>query len=764
MRWHVITMNTEHHWRIGKEIVADPERSAIIVQTTFEALDGRTLGDFHLFVFHDPSIDDSNGGDTSSTRFHRGRTFLVASQGSRASALGISRPWTRVGGRPMVSNGFVGLSDGRADLETDHGMDWTYDLAAGGNVAQPGWVDLGDARKKSVTFVVALGFGATDVEAIATAAATLASNPATTRRRYDDAWHAYVAGLDSQGGTADEQYYLAAMTLKTAQDKSNGAMIAGMGTPWGQSSSDGNPAGYHMVWSRDLFKFANALVTAGDLATGVRVVRYLFDVLQQKADCGDSEGNAPHCPRGYSRKGRFPQNAWVDGRQYWTATQMDEQAMPLLLAWRVWDKGDAATRNELQALWPTMRATADYLVANGPWTQEERWEESSGYSPSTIAAEVAGLVAAAELARTNDDLASAAHYLAAADYWQQNVGAWTFTTNGALGDHHYFLRLNPAKRRPIGIGLHGYDPVSGPDDPTTLLIGNGGGSHDQRAIVDGGFLELVRLGVKRADDPVILASLLEYDSTLEQTIAGKGAAWLRYNFDGYGERNDGGSYDGLRGRGRLWPLLTAERGMYEIARTGDGASGKPYLAALKAFSTPEGFVPEQVWTRTRTGSDWPVVTPAPYLPGEPTGSIAPLNWAMGEYISLLASIHAGVVVDVPRIACSRYHTCAVPPAEGEIEIDVNATATTRGGQYLYVTGDADALGNWNTDLGVPADAMDYSVWKTSLSLPAGRRIRYRYYRKNADGSIAWEKTASGENRERATPSSGRSTWNDVVRW
>jgi glucoamylase len=768
MRWQVVTTNPGHHWRITKEVLTDSRRSSLVVQTRFEALDGRALGDFNLFVFHDPSLDNSNAGDTSRTRGYRGRTLLVASQGTRASALALSRPWVLAGSRPRVSSGFVGVSDGRADLANNGAMDWTYEVAQEGNVAQLGCIDLDDKRKrkreKSVTFVVALGFGATEAEAMATATDTLRDDIRAIRHRYDDEWHAYANRLDNQGGLADEQYYLAAMTLKTIQDKSNGAMIAGMGTPWGESSGDGNPAGYHMVWSRDLFKFANALVTAGDVAAAARAVQYLFEVLQEKADCGAVEGNSPDCPQGYTRKGRFPQNAWVDGRQSWTATQMDEQAMPLALAWRVWDKGDAAVKRRIRGWWPTMRATADAIVAHGPWTQEERWEESSGYSPSTIAAEVAGLVAAAELARMDGDVARAGRYLAAADHWQQNVTTWTFTTSGPLGDHNYFIRLNPAKRRASGIGFDIFDPTAGPDDPTVLLIGNGAGPHDQRAIVDGGFLELVRYGVKSATDPAIVGSLSEYDSTLKQTIAGKGDGWFRYNYDGYGERNDGESYDGVSGRGRLWPIFTAERGMYEIARTGNGASGKPYLAALKAFSTPEGFIPEQVWTQPTNRPDWLVVTPSAHLPGTPTKSIAPLNWAMGEYISLLASIHAGAVIDLPRIVCRRYHTCTVPPAKGEIAIDVHATATVRAGQHVYITGDVDVLGNWNTDLGIPADATEYPVWKTVVLLPAGSPIHYKYYRKNPDGTVTWENTPDGGNREFIVPISGSGRWNDTIRW
>ena len=124
------------------------------------------------------------------------------------------------------------------------------------------------------------------------------------------------------------------------------------------------------------------------------------------------------------------------------------------------------------------------------------------------------------------------------------------------------------------------------------------------------------MGVKRPNDPTIVATLVPYDGVIEQTI-GRAAnpAWFRYNFDGYGENNAGGPFDGTAGRGRMWPIFDAERGNYEIAAKGAGSAGIPYLAALKPFSTPQGFIPEQIWNPSTTlpgdvddPSGWPVTT------------------------------------------------------------------------------------------------------------------------------------------------------------
>jgi glucoamylase len=477
--------------------------------------------------------------------------------------------------------------------------------------------------------------------------------------------------------------------------------------------------------------------------------------------------------------GRFPQNAYVNGTPSWNATQMDEQAMPIILAYRL---GPSV----YNSLWPKIKMTANYIYSNGPWgpwTQEERWEENSGYSPSTISAEIAGLVDAAQIALDNNDSVDTANWLNAADYWQQNVTSWTYTTQGCpnvnsnCNSTSMYIRINTSGAQG-GSLPGGWNPSAYPNPNMSISIGNNGGTLKNRAIdvVDGGFLELVRMGVKRPNDPTITNSLIAYDGVIKQTIGGNAyPAWFRYNFDGYGETNSGGPYDGSSGRGRLWPIFDAERGNYEIAKTGSGSAGTPYLAALKAFSTPQGFISEQIWNPSNTlpgdadnPSGWTVTTPAADPPGTITGSMEPLNWAQGEYITLLADIAAGQVIDIPPAVCSRYYACILTPGSGQVQVNINVTATTQYGQYMYVTGNTGTLGNWNTNLGIPVDSSAYPVWKNAINLAASSSFQYKYYRKNSDNSVTWECYPGNGNcnadRPLATPSSGTVNLNDMVSW
>jgi len=586
-----------------------------------------------------------------------------------------------------------------------------------------GWVDTATATDSSLAFDVVLAFGSNEAEAMSVANATLGSSLNALEQVYVNEWLAYSQGLNNQNGKADDQYYLAAMTLKSIQDKSNGAMIAGLGTPWGETSNDGNPGGYHLIWSRDLFKFASALIAAGDAASANRTVDFLFNK-QMQTTTGDNP---------YSRPGRFPQNSFVDGTPYWNGTQMDETAMPIILAWKL-GRVD---------LWPKIKLAAEFLAHNGPATGQERWEEMGGYSPSTIAAEIAGLVCAASLATAAGDPGAASFYLQKADEWRNNIANWTFTTtgfhtgcNGCNGK--YYIRINANQD---------------PNDDVNLTFGNGVGTHGERYIVDGGFLELVRMGVMSPSDWTILDTLPEYDALLKQTITGKGDAWFRYNYDGYGEYNDGRNYDGS-GRGRLWPIFTAERGIYEIAKASDSSKGEPYRLALKAFSSPAGFIPEQVWNNSANITGWQTDTPSFYAVGSATKSMQPLSWAMGEYINLIAAMNLGQS-DAPTVVCQRY-ACDKP--QSTVTFRVNAT--TSFGENIYLVGSSPLLSNWLPASGIKLSPAQYPVWNVTLSLPAGMALEYKYVKRDAGGNAVWE---SGSNRSFAVPASGELVHDDIFK-
>jgi glucoamylase len=414
---------------------------------------------------------------------------------------------------------------------------------------------------------------------------------------YELGWQKYVATLP-RVEQHQQQFNMAAMVLKGLEDKTfRGAVIASPSTPWGGGQRPDQPpvSGYHAVWARDLYHVATAFDAIGDRATADRLLDYLFRV-QQKRD------------------GSFPQNSWVDGRPIGNGLQMDQVALPLVLAYQL-------ARNDRSSWLRHIKPAADFIVRNGPRTDQDRWEEKSGYSPSSLAAQIAGLVCAAEIAKANRDEVSAKRYLDTADNWAQNVEKWTVTKpDGARG---YYLRITANDN---------------PNDGAEMEINSSTRRVDERKIVDAGFLELVRLGIKGPRDPLIVESLKLIDQLIKVKTP-MGDAWYRYNHDAYGETPDGGKYDGRNGVGRGWPLLTGERGEYELA-AGNIESARRRLDTLAGFANDGLMIPEQVWDRGQIGAG--------------TGSATPLAWSMAQFIRLAMSIERGRNVETPRVVWERY--------------------------------------------------------------------------------------------------------------
>jgi glucoamylase len=272
--------------------------------------------------------------------------------------------------------------DGWQDL-TRHGrMEWSYERAESGNVALTGEIDL---VASAGGFVLALGFGRTFAEAAHRASSSLEDGFSGAASEYCRAWEDWQRTLRPLEGSSPgrrDLYRVSTAVLRTHESKRfPGGIIASLSIPWGASKGDGDLGGYHLVWPRDLVESAGALLAAGAHEDAGRVLRYL--AVTQEAD------------------GHWPQNMWLDGTPYWNGVQMDETGSPILLV-------DLAKRegildgNEVGQLWPMVRRAAGFLVRNGPVTQQDRWEEDPGYSPFTLAIEVAALLCAADFAEIHE--------------------------------------------------------------------------------------------------------------------------------------------------------------------------------------------------------------------------------------------------------------------------------------------------------------------------------------------------------------------------
>jgi glucoamylase len=598
-------------WRAELTYVTDPDRASVLVDVNLRAQ--RPL---QAYVLYDPALSREGNDDSGSSGAE-----LVASDKAATSALVSGR------GFAATSTGYLGTSDGWTDLATDHAMDWTYGKAGPGNVVQTGKLALDGVRHGHDTLV--LGFGKNRDQAVRTANRTLDTGFRTAAREYAKGWQDYVGGLNRAPKSIRthherDVYRTSLMVLAASEDKLHpGAYIASPSFPWafGFDREIAPEFGsYALVWPRDLYQIATGLLAAGDADGANRALDYMIDVQQQP-------------------DGHLAQNTRVDGEPYWTSIQLDETASPMLLAWLL-DRTDKSTLDGL-------RKAAEFMVNyskdgnTAPWTEQERWENQSGYSPATIASEIAGLVCLADLLDRSGDAAGAKRYLDIADSWAAKVEGWTLTKTGPLSAQPYYLRLTKDGK---------------PDQGTKYNLGdNNPGEVDQRAVVDPSFLELVRLGVRPADDPAIVNSLGVVDAELgDQTPAGR--LWHRFTSDGYGEQANGDAWNVIwptpeptRTYGRLWPIFAGERGEYDLL-AGDAASAGDRLATIAATANEGLMLPEQVWDNR---------PPAPAKePGTGTTSATPLVWTHAQFVRLAWSIEQGSPVEQPSVVACRYaKTC-----------------------------------------------------------------------------------------------------------
>ena len=675
MACEVTAHDAAHHFNVVTDFITDPAAEAVVMRFTLVPLPGAP-GGLHVYLRFNPLLNGHDGGGTDNAGgesativstangpvplSYSTNSFTEAVNRSYASpvyaALAGNSPF------PVVETGFAGTaSDGLTELDNAGALTSTAPDASNGNVVQT--VELGSNSQ-----TVALGFGTNSHAALSSALTASAAPFAATYAAYQAGWRAYDAGLrapHSFGHMSAAQvraYYLSANVLKASEDKTfAGATAASLASPWGQAVPAGQTASdglapyfgsYREVFPRDAYETFTGFLVDGDLTTARQMVQYWFDDMQLP-------------------NGSFPRNGLLNGKAApdTGGLQLDETADPILAAWQAGMAGDSSLYVN------HIRPAADFLVANGPADGVERWEEQTGFSPSTMADEVAGLVAAAAIARVQGDTASARLFDATADNFRRLILATTVTDNGPLSSQPYFIRIGK---------------TGDPDAAFSYTLGNGDPtSYDQRAVIDQGFLELVRLGELPASDPLITNSLKVSAATIDSSTP-SGTGIMRYNGDGYGDCelsvfNDC-SVNGEpwstndEGTGHPWPVLSGENAEYQVL-AGNSSAATDDLDFMLNSASGVGLVPEQVWNypdvpASPYGSD-PATASIGFTDGQADGSAAPLTWAQAQLLRLIADMASGRLLEQPSIVASRYAGTGGGPAAAPLS--VTAPLTVSGG-------------------------------------------------------------------------------------
>ncbi len=594
-----------HHERFELSLRVTPSEHRDVLMIEVRLTGDAALRPYALLA---PHLGGTGAGNIARVLEYRDRRVLAAEQGGFALAL-LAVDSQQRDGWGRVSAGNVGISDGWQDFARNGALSWAYDSAGPGNIAL-----TGELPREAV---LALGFGA-DTESAATLARTALTEPfsASWERQMTawTRWHSHAAPEASLAAPLPRecaaQVHLSTMVLRVHQDKTfPGAMVASLSVPWGNTREERE--GYHLVWPRDLCESAGALLAVGATREARDTLGYLLAT--QTAD------------------GHWNQNQWLSGKGHWSGVQLDETAFPVLLAAALAERA-ALGGSRVEDM---VTRALGFLVRQGPVSDQDRWEEDAGLNTFTLAACISALVAGASfVAADARELA-----LEVADYWNAQLEEWTAVRDTPLARRYevpgYYVRVAPAaaltedRCRPESVL------------PIRNLQVDPGLPASAQVAVD--FLQLVRFGLRRADDPLIVATVKVADALLKVETP-SGPCWHRYNEDGYGEHDDGSAYDGT-GRGRAWPLLTGERGHYELCA---GRDALPYLAAMTRMASEGGMLPEQIW-------DAAPISSRGLSPGRPTGAAMPLVWAHAEYLKLAASRLLKRPFDRPEAVWERYH-------------------------------------------------------------------------------------------------------------
>lgn len=665
-------------------ITPDPQRDVLLIEC---ALDGDT--DLRLYVLLAPHLGATGGGNAAVAERHRGRKLLWAEQGPFGLALAaVDEEQRDAFGR--ISAGYVGFSDGWQDFARNGAMTWEYEIAGPGNVAL-----TGELPRRAV---LALGLGSS-AEAAATLALSSLMQPfASVLRQQIADWEGWQArcyasaGLQLRGPVdairpIREQMLTSAVVLRAHLDKVYpGAMVASLSIPWGDHGDQ--RGGYHLVWPRDLVECAGALLALGAEDEAVDTLRYL--IATQNED------------------GHWHQNQWLGGTPYWVGIQLDETAFPVLLA------AALADRDRLRgiAVEDMVRAALGFIARIGPSTTQDRWEENEGINPFTLAVSIAAFVAGAELLPEP----ARGWALALADFWNSRIEEWASVADAPLAQRFGVPGYYPRVLPPLVLSDHKAALA-------LLPIRNRAGSVMPPAedVIGTEFLQLVRFGLRKPDDPLIRASIKIADALLK-TDTPNGPVWHRYTGDGYGEHEDGGAFDGT-GRGRGWPLLIGERGHYELCAGNDPL---PHLQAMAAMTSPGGMIPEQVW-------DTDPIPEKRLFPGQPTGSAMPLVWAHAEFVKLVVSRQIGHPFDRPAAVWRRYGG-ERPKAEHAFWWQHAAIASVSAGARLAVALDGAARVHWSrdgwrtsTDVATADSGLGFHVAVLDIAaLPPDTRIEFTW--------------------------------------
>ena len=698
--YRIINTCVHRTYKIEKTIITDPIRDTLLQRIKFDRLEQAGKKQFHLYTLVAPHIYNQGSENNGWLGSYKGVPMMFASRNGITLAVGCSSDFLK------CSIGYVGRSDGYTDVEKHKKMTWQYERAEEGNIALCAEIDISNNE----SFTLAVSLGASPEEAGNKVWSSLLDGFDIAYKKYVyewEKWQRQLKNIKSYRNKVGRNFRTSAAVLKIHESKKfPGGIIASLSIPWGQSKGDGELGGYHLVWPRDLVLSSGGFLELGSKDNVLRILNYLM--ASQEKD------------------GRWSQNMWLEGIPYWKGIQMDEIALPVIMVHTSF-KRKFLSDARCKRYWPIVKKALQYIVKNGPFTPQDRWEEEEGYTPFSLAAQIAALLAGADLAETHGDKKTAMYCRETADYWNENIERWLYVSGTSLCNElevdGYYMRVNPFNREAGDVKDQQVNFKNHEGDSGKLALGK---------MISVDALALVRFGLRAADDPRILNTLKVIDAKLKIDTP-SGPCWYRYTNDGYGEDVYGNAFT-YKGTGRPWPLLTGERAHYEIA-------AGHIDEAISLLSTIEGFaenflLPEQIW-------DQDDIPEKGLFFGKSSGSAMPLTWAHAEYLKLCSSIKQKEISDMPYYTKDRYVKKKTPSpficwrftdqiescaAGKKLRIEVLNAATVRWTED-----------NWQSSHDVDTENTGLGIYLADIGIenPDSEKIIFTFHWKTAD---KWEDT------------------------
>ena len=284
-------------------------------------------------------------------------------------------------GFSRLSCGYVGSSDGYTDLVQHHKMEFEFDEARNGNVALTGELNLSGTRQ----FTVGIAFGETLPNVVSTLFQSLGVPYKERRQVFISQWQAAPNGKKAARKSQRRQRASLRRELQPLTD------------PRGQALSGRLRRIAHHSLGRRAKRPGRKrrLPLRLDARHGAKALWVCWRPAIRPHRCA-------------------PLSIWLPGRTKMAGflKTSGSTATPSEMACN-------STKSHFPCCWPGVCTNFDllgefdplvmvkraggFLLHRGPVTGEERWEEASGYSPSTLAAVISALICAAGFSRAEKE-------------------------------------------------------------------------------------------------------------------------------------------------------------------------------------------------------------------------------------------------------------------------------------------------------------------------------------------------------------------------